>query len=59
MASAVRDAVKETIEIVDQLEGKQQKKGGLKAWIVIPVGLVVAFSLFMVVRRIFAPGDEF
>jgi len=60
MASAVRDAVKETIEIVDQLEGKQQKKkGGLKAWIVIPVGLVVAFSLFMAVRRIFAPGDEY
>ena len=58
MASAVRDAVKETIEIVDQLEGKQ-KKGGLKAWIVIPVGLVVAFSLFMAVRRIFAPGDEY
>jgi hypothetical protein len=58
MASAVRDAVKDTIEIVDQLEGKQ-KKGGLKTWIVIPVGLVVAFSLFMVIRRIFAPGDEF
>jgi hypothetical protein len=58
MASAVRDAVKETIEIVDQLEGKQ-KKGGLNAWIVIPVGLIVAFSLFMVVRRIFAPGDDF
>jgi hypothetical protein len=58
MASATRDAVKETIEIVDQLEGKQ-KKGGLKAWIVIPVGLVVAFSLFMAVRRIFAPGDEY
>jgi hypothetical protein len=58
MASAVRDAVKETIEIVDQLEGKQ-KKGGLKAWIVIPVGLIVAFSLFMMVRRIFAPSDEF
>jgi hypothetical protein len=58
MASTIRDAVKDTIEIVDELEGKR-KKGGLKAWIVIPVGLVVAFSLFMVVRRIFAPGDEF
>ena len=59
MASATRDAIKETIEIVDQLEGKQQKKGGLKAWIVIPVGLVVLFSLFMVVRRVFAPGEEY
>ncbi len=57
MASAVKDAVQETIDILDQLEGKQKKRG-INAWIIIPVGLVVAFSAFMVIRRFFAPGDE-
>lgn len=57
MANAVREQVNEKVEFVaKQIKG--EKKKGSKLWLTIPVGVVLAFSAFLVVRRFFAPGDE-
>jgi MYXO-CTERM domain-containing protein len=58
MAQAVKEPIKERIEIVDQPE--ETSEGGARApWFIVPlVLLLVALGAFFVVRRFFASEDE-
>ncbi|HYK85484.1 MAG TPA: hypothetical protein VEV19_08975 [Ktedonobacteraceae bacterium] len=54
MANALKEAIKEKIEIVDQLDDATSKKG-FKFWLLIPATLVIASATagaFFVVRRV-------
>lgn len=58
MASAVKDAVKEKIEIVDQLD-EQPEKRGIKLWfLAIPAAFILAAGTFLWIRRTFGTEEE-
>lgn len=54
MANTLKEATKENIEIVDQLDETSSRKG-FKFWLLIPATLVIASATagaFFVVRRV-------
>lgn len=49
---ATKDAIVEQIEILDQWEGKAERKGFKPAFVIVPVAiLTVATGVFFAVRR--------
>lgn len=58
MANAVKEAVAEKIEIVDQLDENTPKKGRKLWFLVIPALLVLSAGAFVWVRRTFGTSEE-
>ena len=54
MANAVKEAIKEKVEIIDQVDDMYAKKG-FNFWLLIPATMAVATATgaFFLVRRIF------
>lgn len=58
MAKAVKDAVVEKIEIVDELDENTGKKGRKLWFLAIPALLILAAGAFIWVRRSFGTTEE-
>ena len=58
MANAVKDAVVEKIEIVDELDENTSKKGRKLWFLAIPALLILAAGAFIWVRRSFGTTEE-
>lgn len=57
MANAVKEVVKEKIEVVEQPE-ETTKGSGFKFWLLISAVLAVAAAAFFVVRRFMGASSE-
>lgn len=58
MANAVKDAVMEKIEVVDQLDENTSKKGRKLWFLAIPALVILASGAFIWVRRAFGTAEE-
>lgn len=58
MANAVKEAVMEKIEIVDQLDENTSKKGRKLWFLAIPAMLILGAGAFIFVRRSFGTTEE-
>lgn len=58
MAKAVKDAVMEKIEVVDQLDENTSKKGRKLWFLAVPALVILATGAFIWVRRSFGTVEE-
>lgn len=58
MANAVKDAVMEKIEIVEQLDENTGKKGRKRWFLAIPALVILATGAFIFVRRFSGTSEE-
>jgi hypothetical protein len=56
MANTMQDTIREPIQIVDQPEETSEGRG-LNIWLLIPIVLVVAGSIFFVVSRMLSKEE--
>jgi len=58
MTNAVKDAVMEKIEVIDQLDENAGKKGRKLWFLAIPALVILASGAFIWVRRAFSTVEE-